>query len=275
MNDSSTYQAVRIGDIADWRLICGISSRGMNAYLKHSDPTREIVTMFDDTWQSDESSLLQSIENCVYDHPQVLDDFTADVVVTAPKSIWVPTELVADDEDETARLYSQVYQAEEFDVMQESIGEATCLYSLVPGLNAFLQRTFPGARIHSHLAVMASRFRERSSDVPRVYVEIRENEADFLAFDRKNLLMGATHYWRDIADIQYHLFNILNVYNLNPKDVQISLSGLRDVKNQLMAELRKNISYVMLTMMPSIGAKAGMPLPEALLLGVKDFGSKS
>lgn len=196
----------------------------------------------------------------------MLDDFSADVIVTAPKSIWVPSALVEDDEEEAQRLYRQVYAGPGGDMMSEAAGEATCLFSLTGGLRAFLQRTFPGARIHGHLAVLASRFRERSADMARVYVDVRDGEADFLAFDRNNLLMGATHSWNDSADIEYHLYNIMNVFGLDPEETQVSLSGPRDLKGKLAARLRENIDYVMLTMMPGIGAKAGMPLAAALML---------
>ena len=266
MNESNTYQAVRIGDIADWRLICMISQDGMCAYLKHVDPTEDIVTLFNEKWSSGQDSLLQQIENTVYDHPQVLDDFSADIIIVAPKAIWVPSDMVTDDEDEMSSLYNRIYTADTSDIMSEESESATCLYMLVPGLFAFLQRTFPGARIHSHLAVMVSRFRERSADMSRVYVEIRDGEVDFIAFDRRNLLMAATHKWSEPTDIEYHLFNIMNVYGLDPAEVQVSLSGIRDVKTKLMHDSRKHINYVMLTMMPGIGAKAGMPLPAALMM---------
>lgn len=266
MNESNTYQAVRIGDIADWRLICVISARGMGAWLKHANPTQEIVTLFDEKWTCHNDTLLERIENTVYDHPQVLDDFSADIAIVAPKSIWVPTAMVADDEEESARLYNQIYTAEECDIMSEAVEDATSLFTLVPGLNAFLKRTFPGARLHSHLAVMARRFRERSADEPRIFIDIREGEADFLAFDRRNLIMAATHPWHAPSDLQYHLFNIMNVYGLDPAQVQVSLSGLRDLKTDLMRELRKTINYVMLTMVPGPGAKVEMPLAGSLLL---------
>lgn len=266
MNDPNTYQAVRINDIAEWRLLCSISETGIEAYLKNSNPTEDIRTLFEEKWQPDSDVLLEKIENAVYDHPQVLDDFSADIVVVAPKAIWVPTEFVDDDEDNALYLYNQVYTADEEDVMMESVDDATCLYSLVTGLNAFLQRTFPGSRVHSHLAVMVNRFRERSSDVPRIFVEIRNRQVDIMAFERRNLLMAATHNWNEISDIQYHIFNIMNVYGLDPREVQISLSGLRDEKNELMRELRKSVNYVMLTMLPSISSKAGMTTPLALLL---------
>lgn len=266
MNDSNTYQAVRIGDIADWRLICQISGGGMSAYLRHIDPTQDVVTLFDERWDNDPDSLLTRIENAVYDHPQVLDDFSADIAVVAPRSIWVPSELVEEDDDEAARLYSQVYTARPEDILTETVGDATCISSLVPGLNAFLQRTFPGARVHPHLAVLASRMRERSADMSRVYIDIREGEADFLAFDRTELLLAATHTWRTLDDLQYHLFNIMDVCGLDPAEAQVSLSGIREHKNSLMPLLRKNINYVMFTMMPGISAKAGMPVAAAMMM---------
>ncbi len=268
MNESNTYQAVRIGDIADWRLICSISQTGMGAWLKHSNPTQELVTLFDERWgaEVDSGSLLSRIENAVYDHPQVLDDFSADIAVIAPKSIWVPARVAEDDDEEAARLYNQVYPAEEEDVMSAREEDALCLFTLVKGLNAFLHRTFPGARIHPHLGVLARRFRERNSDMPRIYVDIRDGEADFIAFDRKELLLAATHRWHDPADIRYHLFNIIGVCGLNPKDMQVSLSGQRAIKTELLGELRKSVSYVMLTMVPAPGMKAEMPLSASLLL---------
>ncbi len=113
---------------------------------------------------------------------------------------------------------------------------------------------------------MLFRSRERGADESRVFIDIREGEADFIAFYGRSLLAGVTHRWHDPADIQYHLFNIMQVYGLDPASVQVSLSGLRDIKTGLMRELRRDISYVMLTMVPSPGAKAELPLVGSLLL---------
>lgn len=266
MNDPNQYQAIRIGDIAEWRLICQISSRGMSAYLKNSNPAEDVKTLFEQYWTAAPDNLLEQIESAVYDHPQILDDFSADIAIVAPKAIWVPAAEVEDDDERASFLYNQVYDAEDSDIMSDTVGDAACLYTLVPGLNAFLQRTFPGARLHSHLAVMAGRFRNRNSDVPRIYMEIREGQVDIIAFDLRKLLVAATHYWQELSDIRYHLFNIMDVYGLDPSEVQVSLSGLKEEKNILMRELRKNVTYVMLTMMPSLGTKADMPISAALLL---------
>ena len=265
-SESSTYQAVRIGDTAEWRLIVMISERGMAAWLKHQNPTTELVTLFDERWTPDSDSLLSKIEAAVYDHPQVLDDFSANIAIVAPKALWVPTELAEADEDDGVGYYTRIYPAQEADVMTDEAGEATCMYTLTSGLNAFLKRTFPGAQVENHLSIMRRRFRERGDEMPRVYVDIREGEADYVVFDNTRFIMAATHPWHSPTDIEYHLFNIMDVYGLEPSKTQVSLSGLRDLKTDLMTELRKSLKYVMLTMLPSIGQKAGMPLAASLLL---------
>lgn len=274
---AATYQAVRIGDIADWRLLASISSYGIGAWLRHADPVQPLVTALSCNWKDGkDENLLDCIENAVYDHPQVLDDFSADIVVIAPRTVVVPTMLVADDEEKALSLYNKVYPAEGADLMAEGVGDATMLYSLTPGLYAFLQRTFPGARLHSHLAVLASRLCERSSDMPRLYIDIRcaggedsgikKGEVDFVAFDRQTLLMCVTHQWHHPEDITYHLFNIMHVFGLDPAKTQVSLSGPAALKTTLVQQLRRDIAYVVMTMVPGIGAKANMPLAVSLLL---------
>ena len=271
MSDSNTYQAVRIGDIADWRLIATLSRDGMTAYLKNTEnPTEGVVTLFSEKWDAEGADLLHKIESAVYDHPQILDDFTADIAVVAPKSMWIPTHILDEDEEDVVAgsdMFRAVYPVEEEDVMTDELGDMSCLYTLAPGLPAFIQRTFAGARVRCHFSVLAERFRERGADIPRVYCDIREGEADFLAFDGRKMLMAATHRWTAPADIKYHVFNILAVYGLDPASVQVSLSGLKEVKTDLMKDLRKDVAFVMLTMLPSLaGKKTDMPTVASLLM---------
>lgn len=278
-NDSNqqpaTYQAVRIGDIADWHLLACISADAMTAWLKHSDPSQPVVPLLSCRWNVKDENLLDRIESAVYDNPQILDDFSADIVVVTPHTLLVPSESVDDDDEEAVRLFNRVYCADESDIMMSGAGEATAIFSLTPGLKGFLQRTFPGARIHSHLGLMAERLRDRSYDVPRLYIDIRpdggdenrnEGEADFVAFDCRNLVMAASHRWSHPDDIKYHLFNIMQVFGLDPAKIQVSISGSVVFKNALVQELRQDIAYVVMTLMPGMAVKAGMPLPLSLLL---------
>ncbi|MCM1369949.1 MAG: DUF3822 family protein [Candidatus Amulumruptor caecigallinarius] len=266
MNENSIYQAVRIGDVADWKLIVEISATGMSAYLKNINPAEDVLTLFEEKWKNDPEALLTHIEGMVYDHPQVLDDFSTEIAIVTPQALLFPAEMVDDDEDEAIEIYGRIYCSEPEDVMMCDIPGAVCLFTLVPGLRAFLQRTFPGAAVKLHLAVLAARFAGRTADTPRIYLDIRDKEADFIVYDIKRLLSASTHKWETIADIEYHLFNLIDVYGLNPADLQVSVSGLKEQKAEIVRELRKYISYVMLTMIPGIGVKSGMSLCAAMMM---------
>ena len=151
---SSTYRAVRIDDTAEWRLIIHITKGGMSAYLKsEEDPMEPLITLFHEEWEVDDKELLKRIEDAVYDHPQLLDDFSTEIVVNTTKALWVPKGEVqpADtgaeypDRDETD-IYNMVYEAAEEDIFIDEVNGMICLYTLVPGLHPFIRRTLPGAR---------------------------------------------------------------------------------------------------------------------------------
>lgn len=261
------YQAVRIGDPSDWRLVGVISEHGMEAYLRNvEDPMAEVAVLFRESWESKGQELLDKVESAVYDHPQLLDDFSADIAVVTPRAIWVPESVAEGEDDPGERLYNRIFTAEEEDIMRDYVGDKVCLYSLTRGLQAFLQRTMPGARVRCHQSVLVERFTARGGDVPQVYIDIRPGEADFVAVRDKGLLLSVTHEWATSEDIRYHLFNILDVYGLDPKEVHVSVSGSRDDREALTTALRGDVAFVMRTMVPGIAAKAGMSLPAALMM---------
>lgn len=262
----TTYRGVRIDDTAEWRLVIYISEVGMSAYLKNiENPLEPVAILFEEQWQRDETSLLHNIETAVYDHPQLLDDFSTEIVICSPRAMWVPEERAVDYEEQ-ADLYNKVYKAEEVDIFCDTFSGMSCLYTLTPGLAAFMRRTLSGARVSCHLSVLARRFISRGSEMPRIYADIREGEVDFVVLDDRRMLLSSTQRWHDKMDIAYHIFNIMDVYGLDPKNTQVSLSGERDVKQSLVKTLREQISYVMLTMMPSAVSKTEMPITAAIAL---------
>lgn len=102
--------------------------------------------------------------------------------------------------------------------------------------------------------------------MPRIYVDIRDGAVDFIVLDDRRMLLAATHEWHDKMDIAYHIFNIMDVYGLDRDNTQVSLSGIREVKQDLLKLLREHLSYVMLTMMPSAVSKVEMPIAAAIAL---------
>lgn len=271
-DSQSTYRGVRTGDTAEWRLTIAIGRHGMGAWLQNEeDPTEPISNLFREEWDGEEEGLLTKIEACVYDNPQVLDDFSTDIVLTAPRTVWVP-EGELEEFGKEHELYNKVYRAEEEDIFTDEIDDIRCLYTLVPGLRPFIMRTLPGARVLNHQSVCVNRFMERGSDLPRIYIDIRKDEADFIVLDDKRLLLSVTYPWRVMEDLAYHTFNIADIYGLRPDTCQVSLSGIRDVRQNLAALLRKYMAYVMNTMLPSNLSKEELPLAVAMVMSRKKKG---
>lgn len=262
----TTYRGFRVDDTAEWHLTVYMSEKGMSAYLKNvENPLEQVVTLFSENWKSDDRNLLDNIENAVYDHPQLLDDFSTDVVVAAPRCLWIPAE-VADGREELAAEYRKIYPSSEDDIFFDAVGDMRCVYTLAPGLPSFMRRTLSGARIRSLQGLLVSRFMENVADMPRLYVNIRDDEADMLLFDGKKLLLASTHPWREQTDLLYNVLNIMEVYKLDSGNTKVSLSGLKEVKTDFMKELRKYVTYVMLTTLPSGFSKSDIPLGAALVM---------
>lgn len=261
-----TYTSVRIDDTAVWRLVIFISKRGMSAYLKNlENPLENIITLFEEEWECDETELLPHIEDCVYNHPQLLDDFATEIIVCSPRSLWFP-ESECEDSEDVYSLYEKIFPGEDSGIMEDEREGMICAYSLAPGLPSFLRRTLPGAKVSSHQGVLVSKFIKQNTDMPVLYIDIRQEEADYILIDNNKLLLAATHQWHNMMDIGYMTMNIFDVYGLNPKQAQVSLSGETSDKQELVKLMREQISFVMFTLVPTAVSKVDMPLSAAISL---------
>lgn len=217
--------AADFADTGQWRLILNIFPTGMKAHLENTlHPDLEPQLLFTTEWEADGSSLLRNIENAVYDHPRVLDDFSAKIIVYDRRVVFMPTALMEETEGAEESCFTALYDASPEDVMTESDDDITVAYAPAKGLKGFINRTFPGARVGCNLMDKLKQFRRRE-DGERLYVEVRENEADFLLLDGEKLLSASTHSWNAGSDIVYHGFNLMDVYSVTPKDTRVFLGG--------------------------------------------------
>ena len=133
-------------DTGQWHLAVDISKHGFGAWLLPDESLnaspREIIRL---AWQPNEEGLLRRIEDAVYDNPTVLDDYSADIIVESDRQLWLPACLYSTDDD-CADEYTSIYGGDILDVMVNDLGSEKCAFMLTPGLKAFMQRSFPGAR---------------------------------------------------------------------------------------------------------------------------------
>ena len=270
MSDLNPRMVISPADFADtgqWRLIIYISGRGMKDFLKHTaDPARPLAEMLSTVWtDSDPASLLRNIENAVYDHPGLLDDYATEIILETPRICFAPNEILDSAEASEDEIFNALFPGEDQEVLTDRLPDCTALFTLTRGLEGFVSRTIPGSRIRSHLAVMAERFRRQKATGPRVYVDIRDGEADILAFNDETLLSASVQRWRTPEDIAYRIFNLLTAYDRQPADTQVNLSGDRTTCETLTKILQNFCQDVIPTTLPvSLGDDAALPLAALL-----------
>lgn len=270
MSDFNSRMVISPADFADtgqWRLIIYISLKGMKAFLKHiTDKSRPIVEMLSATWpESDPASLLRNIENTVYDHPGLLDDYATEIILETPRVCFAPNVILDNAEDSEEEIFSTLFPGDDQEILTDRLSDCTALFTLTRGVEGFISRTIPGARIRSHLAVIAERFRRQSDVEPRIYADIREEEADIVAFQGDILLSASVQKWRAPEDIVYRIINLITAYGKKPNDVKVFLSGADEIIEGLTDSLGGFCKDVTMTPLP-ISLSEGNSLPLAAML---------
>lgn len=229
---NSTYS--NFADTGQWKLILSISGNEISAFLKNlTEPKALPLLLFRNLRSDTETELLQFVETAVYDNPRILDDFATQIVITSPRALWIPADFVDEDEFDPA-LYTCVYKVDDEDIFSDSDEEEVCLYSLVPGLKSFINRTLPGCRVTSHLFVLKSLYLKRLSteDVNHsdsegfsFFVDVREGFADIFLFRRNTFFCGASHLWKEVSDIAYKIMLMADAYSVKSKEACLNFSG--------------------------------------------------
>lgn len=229
---NSTYS--NFADTGQWKLVLSISGNEISAFLKNlTEPKALPLLLFRNLRSDKETELLQFVESAVYDNPRILDDFATQIVITSPRALWIPADFVDEDEFDPA-LYTCVYKVDDEDIFSDSDEEEVCLYSLVPGLKSFINRTLPGCRVTSHLSVLKSLYLKRLSteDVNHsdsegfsFFVDVREGFAEIFLFRINTFLCGASHPWKEVSDIAYKIMLMADAYSVKSKEACLNFSG--------------------------------------------------
>lgn len=266
MTQDTTGQYYDSNDSGLWKLVISISGTEMSAIMKHlEDSEIKPRLMFRIPLEGDGTTLLRQIEAAVYDNPRIMEDYATEIILTTPKTIWTPAELIEDEDSETCYL-TEVYPCEEEDITSNSNDEEACVYTFIPGLLSFLNRTLPGCRIYSHIFLLNRELQTKDSEEPRVYVSIRESEADILAYRSGKLISASTHAWNAVSDIAYFVFLLTDAYGLDPGKTEVFISGKPDNKLELLTRMKEIIPYVYQLKEPKTFHELDIPLATAYTL---------
>lgn len=239
-------------DTGLWHLTVEMWAGGVKAFIRNlADVTAPVRMLLDEHWEPDAGTALQKIENAVYDHPSVLDDYSATVLIHASDFLWIPSEAVDSDEGNAEKVFTAIYPATDpDDIFIEMDGDLCCLYSGMRGMKSFFSRTFPGARICGVQPVLLRKFRNYPGGGTRIYIYRGNQSFTILAFEGKKLICACTRQYREDTDILYSLLLSIEAYGLDPQTAEMYVAGETSGRQELMKLLRKHFKFVMLAMIP-------------------------
>ena len=239
----ATLTPADYADTGQWRLLIKIKPDGMSAHLENTlHEGVEPLLMFESKWDAEDDAFLKKVENAVYEHPRVLDDFATKIILFDRKTLFMPTQVAEEEEGNEEKIYTSLYPGENEDIMIDTDRDITAVYNLGKGLKSFLLRTFPGARISSNLMDALKNVRKINQGLS-IYIFKRDGESDYIFLDGSNLISASTHFTDTDVDTLYHAFNILDAYGYSAPDVKIEWKGIKpgeEVSNIL--KLNKNNS---------------------------------
>lgn len=240
--------AADMADTGQWRLEAIISRFGIRALLRAiGRPGVPVRILLDVSWPGDEDELLRRIENAVYDHPQVLDDYSARIIIDTPLTLWIPRERISPDDD-LPRIFTSVYGGKEDDVMIDDKGDDSpvALYSLTPGLKAFLGRTFPGARFLSLQSLLIDEALRLFPQEPGILTTIRPCATDITAVSEGHLAAIATRPHMPPSDAVYHTLNTLSTLGFDPGDTGVTIAGEEEHASEALDSLSRFVGRTFL-----------------------------
>lgn len=247
-----------ITDTGVWRLTVEISEHTLQAWLRRNDdPDDPVYYLAGETWTGEDS--LRNVENAVYDHPLVLDDFEADIIITTPKFLFLPAE--AGNDSMTCRnAYSMVFgETADDEIFVDRAGEYLCVYMLMPGLKPFLSRSFAGSRISSHISLLIRHWERTTPEGRCIFADISKDTIDIGAFADGKLVNAARHKWTAPDDILYYIANSARVFgNVRLDTVSLYVSGERKDVCEALAPYMLTVDE---TLLPG---KDRIPLPALL-----------
>lgn len=243
MTPAQETTSLNRSDTGLWHLTVNISDKGVSAQIALKDTPEEAPReLMKASWNTERDGLMKRIENAIYDHPEVLDDYSATIVIETPRTLMVPKEEIPDDAD-AERLYGMAYKGMDEDVMVDSTGKESVLFTLCPGMLAFLRRTFPGARIRSKLGLQIEKARSTGNGI-RIFVESSGETASVICLRGDALLSASVQSWVEWTDLAYRILSLPDIYGFKAEDTSVFIAAPENVSKNLEEFLSSKVAAV-------------------------------
>ena len=262
---SSTTQDITIQHPERWTLILRVGYNSVK-FIMYCDDVENSLISRKLPMNVEGGDYLKALENCIYDNPVLIQDFkTVAVSVASRHFVVLPDELT--DYDTMLDTIDYIYVEDDGDREYCSLEgtNASIAYTLPRGVLAFLQRTFNMPKIVHHLVplVRYATIKSEKSGMAKMFVHISGSEMDMCVMRRGELVMTNTFSCRNADEMFYYILNAWQNLSLDVINDELQLSGDKAVRNVLMPQLRKYVSYVMPIIFPASAMKIGQDAIKA------------
>lgn len=204
---------------------------------------------------------LHTLENAVYDHPLLLDDYHEVKIVTAsPHFLILPPDTAAQDDD-TRRLLEAAFPDDNGDMCCCKLpqSQVDMAFFLPRGVLGFLNRTFNLAPVLHHLYPLCEHFfgLNEGSNIKRMFVDVHEHNLDMVVYDRGRLFMANTFPFRNGDDAAFLVLHAWQECQLDTASDELQLAGTKAMRETLAPRLREYIRYVMPAIFPAAALTIG------------------
>ena len=239
-----------IDDIKIWHLYILLGKKRLIA-LFHNKRTNDIFSYNDYQWSNTDNLSLEQIQNTIYENPLILNGYTTTILIESNYFTIVPSKFIENDED-AYDLMDCIYSTDNADLWVDNIGDETILFNTLSGLQSFLYRTFPESSVHFQLTPTINFFKANQSIEKNgnIVVNITEEKVEIIAIKNKKLQYSNIFDYKESSDIVYFILNAWNMLGFDQQTDELKVSGVKDIRTQVMPTLRKYINYVMLTTLP-------------------------
>ena len=262
-----------IDDIKIWHLYILLGKKELMA-LFHNKITNDIFSYIDYQLNNTDGLSLKQIQNIIYENPLILNGYSTTILIESRHFTIAPSKFINNDED-AYNMMDCIYNTDNADFWIDNIGDETILFNTLSGLQSFIYRTFPESSVHFQLSPAITFFKGIKSVEKNgnMFVNITDEKIEIIAIKNNCFQYSNIFDYKEPTDIIYFTLNAWNMLGFNQQTDELKISGMKDIRTQVMPTLRKYINYVMLTTLPQ-SFNTNFSIPQNILLAILQQNKK-
>ncbi len=232
------------------RLLLSISATAINVLVAPIDTDDECLAA---SIELGRGAGATSLEEAVYANPLLLLPFNrVDIVIVTERFHILPPATAGNAA--VCEALDELIDRDHCEAFADAIDSRNSQLTLLPRETArFLHRTFDTAVFHGHLAVLGRYLagRSRLGNTGKLFVNLRRDSIDLLAFDSLGLSVANTIACSDDNDALYYILAVARTAGLDLANDEVLLCGDQRRRAALMQPLATYVAGTMPLIVPA------------------------